>query len=270
MSAMNDYNQETLSALIETKWAGRKLFFYESIDSTNLQAGREAELGAPHGTLVVADKQMQGRGRRGRQWDSPSNANIYFTILLRPKFEPNQASMLTLLMAYCVAKAIAIETGEQALIKWPNDVVMNGKKVCGILTELKVEKGSIEHVVIGVGINVCKQEFSHEIVDKATCIETECGQQISRSALVARIMIELEDNYNDFIIAKDLSPIVEEYNAILVNKDAQVCVLDPLGEFRGIARGVTHTGELLVETQEGEWKEIYAGEVSVRGIYGYV
>ena len=267
---MNGYNQETLSASIKTKWAGRNLFFHESIDSTNVQAGREAELGAPHGTLVVADKQMQGRGRRGRQWDSPSNANIYFTILLRPEFEPNQASMLTLLMAYCVAKAIAIETGEQALIKWPNDVVMNGKKICGILTELKVKKGSIDHVVIGVGINVGKQEFSSEIVDKATSIETECGKKISRSALVAQIMKELEDNYNDFIQAKNLSPIVEEYNTILVNKDAIVCVLDPLGEFRGIARGITQTGELLMETQEGEWKEIYAGEVSVRGIYGYV
>ncbi len=267
---MNGYNQETLSTLIKTKWAGRTLFFYESIDSTNLQAGREAELGAPHGTLVIAHKQTQGRGRRGRQWDSPLHANIYFTILLRPEFEPNQASMLTLLMAYCVAKAIAIETGEQALIKWPNDIVMNGKKVCGILTELKLEKSSIDHVVIGVGINVCKQEFSSEIMDKATCIEVECGRKISRSALVAQIMKELEDNYNDFIQAKDLSPIVEEYNKILVNKDAQVCVLDPLGEFHGVARGITPTGELLVETQEGEWKEIYAGEVSVRGIYGYV
>ncbi len=267
---MNRYDQETLSGLIKTKWAGRKLFFYESLDSTNVQARREAGLGAPHGTLVVADKQTQGRGRRGREWESPSNANIYFTILLRPEFEPDQASMLTLLMAYCVANAITIETGEQALIKWPNDIVMNGKKVCGILTELEVKEGSINNVVIGVGINVSKQTFSSDTMDKATCIETECGKNISRGALIAQIMKVFEDNYNDFIIAKDLSPIIEEYNAILVNKDAQVCVLDPLGEFRAIAKGVTPTGKLLVETQEGEWKEIYAGEVSVRGIYGYV
>ena len=271
VSGTNDaYNSEELSSLLKTRWAGRKLVYMDQVDSTNLQAKREAESGAPHGTLVVADMQTAGRGRRGRGWESPSGTNLYFTIALKPSFAPEKASMLTLLMAHAAARGIREETGLVCGIKWPNDIVLDGKKVCGILTEMSAEIGYIHHVVIGVGINVRKQVFPEEIAAKATWLERECGRTVSRNRLLAGIMSAFEEDYERFLATEDLTGLLEGYNRMLVNRDREVCVLDPKGEFRGVARGITPTGELVVELESGEEVCVYAGEVSVRGIYGYV
>lgn len=263
------YSAEEIESRIQTKWAGRRLSFYEQTGSTNARAKVEAENGAPHGTLVVADMQTAGRGRRGRSWDSPAGSNVYFTIILKPDFAPEKASMLTLVMAHAAACAIQKETGLACGIKWPNDIVINGRKVCGILTELSAERGYIHYVVIGAGVNVLRQEFPEEIADKAACLEAECGRKVSRSALLARIMSFFEEDYESFAAAGDLSPLLESYNRMLVNLDREVCVLDPKGEFTGTARGINPAGELLVETGEGI-VQVFAGEVSVRGIYGYI
>ncbi len=161
---------EVLSRL-KTKWAGQQLFYLEETGSTNIDAKRYAEEGEPHGTTVIAEKQNAGRGRRGKYWESPPGSAIYMTIMLKPDFAPDKASMLTLVMALSVAEAITEATGLQAGIKWPNDVVVNKKKVCGILTELNVETDYIRHVVIGVGINVnngAPEEFPEEIRETAT------------------------------------------------------------------------------------------------------
>ena len=259
-----------LTLEIPTRWAGRPAYFYDSVDSTNIEAKRLGDGDAPHGTLVVADMQTAGRGRRGRSWISPSGTNIYFTILLRPDFTPDKASMLTLVMAHSVARAVRGETGLNAGIKWPNDIVVGGRKICGILTELSVEAEAIKNVVIGVGVNVHEQDFSSDLSDKATFLDRECGSRVSRSRLLSAIMGAFEEDYETFVSKGSLASLRNSYSEMLINRDREVCVLDPAGEYRGIARGITDTGELLVQISDGSTREVFAGEVSVRGIYGYV
>lgn len=268
--AADAYGADELKSRIHTKWAGRNLLYFDTLDSTNIRAKLEAENGAPHGTLVVTDMQTAGRGRRGRGWESPACTNLYFTIALKPDFVPEKASMLTLVMAHAAARGIQMETGLNCGIKWPNDLVSGGRKLCGILTEMSVERGYIHYVVIGVGINVREQEFPEEVAGKASCLERELGRPVSRSGLLVRIMSCFEEDYENFIAAEDLSGLRESYERMLVNMGENVCVLDPRGEFRGVAHGITATGELLVEKEDGEVVQVYAGEVSVRGIYGYV
>lgn len=264
------FGKNDLQSRIHTQWAGRNLRYFDCLASTNIQAKIEAEEGAVHGTLVAADMQTAGRGRRGREWLSPSGTNIYITLILKPDFPPSQASMLTLVMAHSVSRAIEKVTGMEAGIKWPNDVVVNKKKVCGILTEMSAEPDYIHYVVIGVGINVGEQEFPPEIRDKATCLNREWGRRVSRSDLIARVLEYFEADYEEFLKYGNLKGLLAAYNRMLVNRDAQVWVLDPRGEFGGKAKGITETGELLVETEDGNLTGVYAGEVSVRGIYGYV
>lgn len=271
------YSQAAIESRLTTKWAGRPLHFYESIDSTNLRAKQAAEEGEGTGALFVADMQTAGRGRRGRSWDSPAGTNVYYTILLKPEFPAENAPMLTLVMALSVTKAIrrtleAMETTKDwnIGIKWPNDIVMSGKKVCGILTEMSMEQEYIQHIVIGVGLNIRVQEFPEELRDHAASIDEQCGGRISRSELVAVIMEEFEHDYEIFLQTQDLTGLRDSYAEYLLNRDREVCVLDPKGEWRGIARGINGTGELIVERKDGTIVEVYAGEVSVRGIYGYV
>lgn len=263
------YGKIELEGCMNTKWAGRRVHFFEELGSTNTQAKLEAESGAAEGTLVVADMQTAGRGRRGRSWSSPAGTNVYFTLILKPAYVPDKASMVTLVMALAVAEGISGTCGLRAEIKWPNDVVVNGKKVCGILTEMSAEHGVINHVVIGVGVNVGLQEFPPEIVS-ASSLQAECGREVSRTELLANIMKSFEKYYESFRQNADLSDILDPYNALLVNRDREVRVLDPKGEFQGVARGIDGRGKLLVEREDGSIAEVYAGEVSVRGIYGYI
>ena len=265
-------NREKLVSQIDknTTWLARKLFFYEETGSTNDDIKKMANESALNGTLVVADRQTAGRGRRGRSWISPKGEAVYMSLLLRPKCMPNQAAALTLVMALAVTEAIEeLEPGKSG-IKWPNDIVMNGKKVCGILTEMGLEQNAIDYVVIGVGINVNQSLFDEEIVTTATSIALELGEKIERTKLIGRILYYFEQEYAEFEKTSDLTRLVERYNQYLLNRERQVRVLDPKGEYEGLALGINEKGELLVKCQNDEIVEIYAGEVSVRGIYGYV
>lgn len=250
--------------------SGKKLEYHDSLESTNVRAKILAEEGAPEGMLVVADAQTAGRGRRGRSWASPAGKNLYFSLLLRPNFVPDKAPMLTLLMALSVQEAIEEVCGCATEIKWPNDIVLNGKKVTGILTEMNVQSDYIDNVVIGVGVNVKAQEFAPELIDKAASLEAEIKKSISRALLLQKIIKHFEKNYASFLKQLDLSPFMERYNACLVNLGREVQVLEPAGTYCGIAEGINEKGELLVRMPDGQIKEIYAGEVSVRGVYGYV
>ena len=178
--------------------------------------------------------------------------------------------MLTLVMAIAAAVGIKETCGAEAVIKWPNDIVVGGKKVCGMLTELSVQQEYIQYVVIGVGINVGLQEFAPEIASVAACLEQECGRKVSRARLIANIMRAFESYYELFVKILDFTQLRDVYNGLLVNCDREVRVLDPKGEYTGISKGINNTGELLVELPDGSQVEVYAGEVSVRGIYGYV
>lgn len=268
-------SQSEIASRLHTKWAGRKLYYFESTGSTNTDAKRLAEEGEPHGTTIVANMQTAGKGRRGRTWQSPAGANTYFTILLKPTFSPDKASMLTLVMALSVAEAIEEITGLKADIKWPNDIVVHKKKVVGMLTEMSTtpEMDEIQYVVIGVGTNVnydSPEDFPEELRPTATSLRIEAGHLINRAALTERMLARFEVNYEKFEETLDLSGLMDSYEKHLINVGAQVRVLDPAGEYTGISRGINTVGELLVEKENGETVNVYAGEVSVRGLYGYV
>ena len=259
-----------IESLMDTKWAGSNVVYYDEIDSTNNRAKEAGDNKAPHGTLFVADMQVAGKGRRGRVWQSPAGSSIYMTILLYPEISPLKAPQLTLVMAIAVAEGIKEVTGLDTKIKWPNDIVVNGRKICGILTEMSTEIDYINHVVIGAGINVNQDDFPEDIRKAASSLKMELGKQVKRSELIAAIMKSFEKDYEIFVKTEDLSGLQELYNSMLVNLDRDVKVLEPGNEYEAHALGINKTGELIVRTAEGEEKEIYAGEVSVRGVYGYV
>lgn len=262
-------SENELRSIRKTKWLGNQIHYEPVMGSTNTKAMQLAEEGAPHGTLVVTDKQVNGRGRRGRKWETPAGSAIAMTFLLRPEICPNHASMLTLVTAMAVVKGIESETGLRAGIKWPNDVVLNRKKVCGILTEMSAQSDYVNHIVIGIGINVHVNEFPDELKDMATSLDCEYGRKINRSALIERICEFFEVDYEIFLQTEDLGAFVKEYNSYLVNLNQSVRVLDPKEPFDGKARGITAKGELLVDTWESR-RLVSSGEVSVRGLYGYV
>ncbi len=259
-----------LESRIHTDWLGKEVVYKEITGSTNADVRKLAEDGAGNGLLVFADAQTAGKGRRGREWDSPKGTNLYFSVLLKPQFEPYKASMITLVAAYSVARAIRENIGLDAKIKWPNDIVIGKKKVCGILTEMSMERDYIHHIVVGVGVNVNEDIFPEEIEGMATSLKIEKGSLVQRAPLLSNILSEFEKNYLAFLKAGDLTPFMDEYNSMLVNKGALVKVLDPKGEFSGIAGGINEEGMLIVFKENGQIEKVYAGEVSVRGMYGYV
>ena len=262
------YNETTIADQIHTKWAGKTVHFAKETDSTNLWIKRLAKEGASEGTLALAEFQSAGRGRLGRSWEVPEGTSVMMSILLRPKFEPQYAPTLTLVMGMAVAKAVK-NLGFDVSIKWPNDVVVSHKKICGILTEMGVRDGKIDYAVIGVGINVNIKEFPEEMADKATSLYLESGKEFDRSQIPGLVMEAFEEYYEKFAATCDLSGLKEEYESILANYNQPVRVLakEP---YEGVARGITDGGELLVEKTDGTIVAVSAGEVSVRGLYSYV
>ncbi len=265
-------SKSEIESRMQTRWLGRNVVYFDETDSTNTQAKRLAERGAAEGTLVVADMQTGGKGRRGRSWRQSPGEMIAMTFLLRPAFSPDKASMLTLLAAHSTADAIEKLTGLPAQIKWPNDIVINARKAVGILTEmsLSVEQGSIDYVVVGIGINVNTRDFPKKLADTATSLYLESGSRVGRSGLIAETMRRFEPAYARFLETEDLTGIQDDYNERLVSRDREVRVLDPKGAYTGISRGIDRLGELRVEREDGSIVNVYAGEVSVRGLYGYV
>lgn len=267
--------QSEIASRLSTKWAGSKVYYFDVTGSTNTDAKRFGEEGEPHGTIVAADIQNAGKGRRGRKWQTLPGTALSFSILLRPAFSPDRASMLTLVMALSVAQAVEEASGVEARIKWPNDIIMHKKKICGMLTEMTMtpEMDEIQYVVIGAGINVNNaslEEFEEEIRKTATSIRIEAGRKINRAGLLEKVLLKFEENYEIFLRSLDMSGLQEAYQAHLQGVGGEVRVLDPAGEYTGISHGINDKGELIVERGSGEMVQVYAGEVSVRGLYGYV
>ena len=286
-------NQHDIAQSSQTEWMGQEIFCYNTLDSTNVKAKELAEEGYPSGTLVIAESQTAGRGRRGRDWNSQEGTGIFMSFILKPELtsEPAEqnppglisasaeqnhsgltienASMVTLVCALAVSMGISQVTGAEAQIKWPNDIVMNGRKICGILTEMSVVSGKVGHVVVGIGINVSNLQFPEEIANTAGSLYTETGKFFQRAEIVGAILEKFETYYALFLKTQDLSLMQEEYNGLLANRNREVRVLDPREPFEGKALGITEKGELIVETPQGK-QMVSGGEVSVRGIYGYV
>lgn len=261
---------EEIESRLQTKWVGRPVRYCAVIDSTNNEARRLAEAGAPSGTLVVAEEQNQGKGRRGRSWVMAPGSAVAMTLLLRPEIAPTHASMLTLVMGIAVARACRSFCGVETKIKWPNDVVADGRKICGILTEMSSEIDYINYLVIGAGINTYVQDFPEELTRKAVSLHELTGSRPDRAGLIAECMRQFEICYENFLKTQDMSALRDEYNSLLAGIGGRVRVLEPGNEYDGVSEGINERGELLVRREDGTVEAVYAGEVSVRGIYGYV
>ena len=286
------FNKEELERRLETRWAGHPLIFTEETGSTNADIIRLSDQGYPHGTLAVTSKQTAGKGRRGRTWISPPDVNVYMSILLLPDFRPETAPMLTLVMALAVYRACeelygdkgGLGTGQPGDIgekcrfgiKWPNDIVVsaqggNWRKICGILTEMRLEEKEIRDIVIGTGLNVNQTQFPEEISETAGSLALALGHPVGRAELTAEVWKCFEEYYEAFTRAQSLAPLKEEYERALVNRGKTVRVLDPRSPYEGVALGISDEGELLVQPDgEAEVREVGTGEVSVRGVMGYV
>lgn len=268
---------EEIKSILRTKEIGKEVLYYDMVDSTNTKAKQLAEQENTHGLLVIAEQQEMGKGRRGKKWNSQKGTGIWMSLIIKPKIKPVAASMLTLVAALAVTKAIR-QIGEQeenrnnleAKIKWPNDIVVNGKKVCGILTEMSSELDYIHHVVIGIGINANIEKFPDEINHIATSLLLEGKKHIKRSQLVAFVLEAFEAYYIKFLKTENLETMITEYNQWLINYEEEVKIIEENVTYTGVAKGITSTGELIVILPDGTRKEVVSGEVSVRGLYGYV
>lgn len=268
-----DYEPDHLSAAevksrLSESSLFNKIYYFDEITSTNDYVKKLSEADEPEGVVVIADHQSAGKGRRGHEWVSPSGQNIYMSFMLKPELDPGRASMLTLVCALAVRDALKKQQFDP-VIKWPNDLILSGKKVCGILTEMSTQMTCINYIVVGIGINVMQTEFDAAIKDVATSMKLESGRDFNRAQIAADLLKAFEGYYAQFLETKDLSLLKENYEASLANMDKEVRIIGTKEERSGIAKGIDNTGELLVEI-DGKIERIMSGEVSVRGILGYV
>lgn len=259
-------DSDAIQAGLTTRFLGRNVVFLEETDSTNEEAKRQGAAGAPDGTLCVAERQTGGKGRLGRSWSSPPGAGVWMSLLLRPQVAPQDATQLTLIVGLSVCQAIRRLTGCDARIKWPNDIVIGRKKICGILTELTADMEQIHYVVVGIGINANLSEFPEELQKKATSLFLETGRKVSRAALVREVLEKLEKNY-DLFLTDLTADFITPYETLCVSLNRQVSVVRGGGQITGQSTGLTKTGELLIRLENGDTLEIGSGEVTVQGIY---
>ena len=260
---------EEVSPLLTTKYMGRNFIHYDEVDSTNIQCRRECSNKPIEGMVIVAEEQTSGKGRLGRSWVSPKGTGIWMSVVLTPSIQPIVAPRTTLIGAaavYTALKDMGISTG----IKWPNDIVINGKKICGILTEMNAEIERVNYVIMGIGINVNMESFPEEIKEKATSLKIELGNKVDRKKLIANILNNLEDFYEDFKNTGDISRVIEicREGSLLINKEVRV--VNGSNEVVCTVLDIDDEGELIVRYKDGTVSRVFSGEVSVRGIYGYV
>ena len=252
---------------------GRALHCFDTIDSTNTYAKKLALSGAADGTVVIAESQTAGRGRMGRSFQSPRDKGIYLSVLLRPDLPPQRLLPVTAMAGVAVCDAVEKVCGVRPGLKWPNDPVLGNRKLCGILTELSLEgeTGRVQYLVLGIGINVCQsaEDFSPDVAAIATSLTAQLGHPVSRPQLTAALIGELERLYLT-LLTGDLTEYLAAYRRDCVNLGKTVQLLN--GEDREVVTAVDIDGEfgLVVRTAEGAEKTVRSGEVSVRGMYGYV
>lgn len=246
------------------------LYWYPVTDSTNTQAKRLAKEGAPHGTVLIAGQQTGGRGRMGRTFQSPEGCGVYLSVILRPDCSPEKLMHLTCAAGVAMTEAVEAVSGVRPQIKWINDLVVGSKKLGGILTELSVDKGIVEYAIIGIGINCLQkpEDFHPEIKDLATSLSLAAGKTILPERLAAAMVEALWKM--DAVLFSEKVQLMTAYKeaCITVGKDIQV--IRPGSLQQGKAVDLGPDGDLLVEYPDSSREFVASGEVSVRGMYGYV
>ncbi len=254
-----------IKPLLKTKWIGKTIHHFDTLDSTNAKAYQLALDGAEEGEVVIAESQEKGKGRLGRQWVSPPSLNLYLSVILRPKIPPHQASLITLMAAVATADAIQKVSGLLPLIKWPNDLLLRNRKVAGLLNEIHSEIDRVHFVILGVGVNLNADEktFSEEIRAIATSLKMETGQTISRKVFLQLFLQELERWYSVFIHG-ERAVILRAWRDRAHLKGRRVKI-NSFGEaLAGTAIDVDSDGALILETEDGERKRVVAGDVEYK------
>ena len=251
---------------------GSSLACLDVIDSTNTECKRRAMAGAPEGLVVIAEEQTGGRGRRGRSFQSPRGTGLYLSALLRPRLEPEAVTDFTAWTAVAVCDGIQAACGVRPRIKWTNDIVMNGKKLVGILTELGLESetNALDYLVPGIGINVNQQpeDFSPDIRDMAASLAMVLGHPVRRTELAAQVILALDRMYRVF--PREKNRYLEQYRADCLTPGNQVQLITPASRQEARALAIDDDFRLVVELPDGTRKALSSGEVAVRGMYGYV
>ena len=265
-------SEQEIRPLLTGDIVGSNIAYFESLESTNTYAKKLAEQTFQEGLVIIAEEQTAGRGRMGRSWISPKGKGIWMSILLKPDVRPRDASKLTLVAATAVCRGIESCCGLKPLIKWPNDIVMEGRKLCGILTEMGAEMDDIEYVVVGIGINANLEEadFDEAVRPIATSLRLLQGENILRKKLVAAILNEFNQLYHPFRSSGSIGHMLEEYKGKSAVIGNTVRILGKNQDITAKAVDINPEGHLIIETSDGNQVTVNSGEISVRGIYGYI
>lgn len=249
---------------LDTKFIGKKVFYYDSLDSTNREAKVLASAGVSSGSLVVAEEQAGGKGRLGKDWFSPRGMGIWCSVILRPDVNIGQAHLITMLTAVAVASAVEKESGVKPGIKWPNDLLIGDKKICGILTEMSAEMENINYLVVGIGINanIPLNAFPGELKETATSLSAIKNGPVSRLVLL-KIFLEEFEYYYSMWLKSGFLPILHEWKKRCITLNRYVKVKTLRESWEGWAEDVDSTGELILRMLDGSTQRFIAGEVSL-------
>ena len=256
---------DLIARLGKTKVIGRDIQVFEETTSTNDVIEKLARDGVKEGVVVFAESQTKGRGRLGRKWMSPSKKGLWFSILLRPDLRPVAATQLTIMAATALRRAIATQTDLRPEIKWPNDILIQGRKVAGILTELNAEVDRVKYVILGLGVdvNLTSGDFPPELRRLATSLKTESGKPVSRADLGIAILRELDQDYAR-LVAGMFSEIADEWESHCTTIGHEVVIRSGERELRGQAEALGEEGALLVRTEHGRLEPVIGGDVTVQ------
>lgn len=252
---------------LKTKWLGRQVKYEESVTSTNEMGKTLANAGCANGVVCVAEEQFGGKGRLSRGWFSPAGEGLWFSVVLKPPFMPDEAPKCTLLAAVAVVRTINEYAGVKAVIKWPNDILLEGKKLVGILTEMSAEFGHINYIVIGIGINVCvpKSKVPEELRESAISLADVSKEKVNRVELLAAVLKNLEELY-EMVLADGFAPILELWRQYSTTIGKEVKVIAPDMTYTGTAIDIDENGLLVVERDNGVIEKVVAGDVSIRPV----
>ena len=262
---------DEVSMYLNTNYIGKKIHHFITVDSTNSIAKDLAREGEAEGAIVLSEEQLKGRGRLKRSWISPKYKGIWMSIILRPEIEPIYASKITLIGAAAISKAL-LDMDIKNYIKWPNDIVINNKKVCGILTEMSAELNTVNYIVMGIGINVNidKEEMNDDIKNNATSLKEYKGEWVDRKALFVSIVSHFEELYDQFKNYNSIEKTIEicKKNSIVLGKE--IVLIKKSNKVVVKAIDIDKDGSLIVVHENGEKEKIISGEISLRGIDGYI
>jgi BirA family biotin operon repressor/biotin-[acetyl-CoA-carboxylase] ligase len=262
------YDRSALISVLHTETLGKDIIFLKETDSTNNELKRLAASGAPEGTVVIAERQLAGRGRRGRTWETGEGKAITMSILLRPEISPTNVQAITLAASCAVVRTIEPFTSVKPEIKWPNDILLSGKKVCGILTEMTAEPDRILSIIVGIGLNVFqqKEDFAEELKETATSIALNSSCPLSRSVLASAILEEFEILYLDFIHRQSTAKFLDIWRSFSCTIGCDIIISQGEKNWQAKALDVLEDGCLLVESADGARQAIASGEISIRKV----